>query len=686
MDTTMDFLIFLLKVSACLVLFYAFYMVALRKLTFFKFNRFYLLSSLLLSFVIPMLQFTIQREIAEDKNTTIPFIGTANEVAFEKIGQSVDAGNSLPLSTFNGLALLPYAYGLVAIGMLLIAIFRLLQLFIYTRGSQREKNGLKLVLKNKGFTNCSFFNYVFIAQDELSEGELAVLLQHEMVHAKQLHSIDKLLMMVIKAILWFNPILYFYDKVLEEAHEYEADETTSQSFGATGYVDLLLKLAVGNNEMPLTHNFVKSPIKQRIMMLLNAKSKRMKKLMYLMVLPLVLSLLWGFTIDIVNVSPNTSEENIFTLVLDAGHGGSQKGIETNGFAEKDLTLIMAKKIQALAEAKGIKVVTTRSGDQTISLKDRAKAQGTILISLHVNSEPVKLGGKRNGIEMFTPTIDQSGDKLSKANAIAGYLHQSMRNVKGINILDRPQQRSMALLNDSQLPGIILELGYLTNPSDFKFITNEQKQNELAASIVDGVIAYQKSAGFETLPKLINSSSLRVDIKNEVIYIKKGKMQIYGGILLADDLTFDQKNKTVTAQNASFTDKEGKVSTGDNFTFDFGKGTYQITTPSGNINPSDKKAMVPDLDNIGYTAKDSIRTNKLTGDIYLYGEAKVWKGDMVYEGANIIYNQQLQTLKVKHNASMYDKSSKMYTASDSIILDLKTSKGILHGVVVQKYTN
>ncbi|WP_316737715.1 LptA/OstA family protein [Pedobacter aquatilis] len=90
-----------------------------------------------------------------------------------------------------------------------------------------------------------------------------------------------------------------FDKALEQTHEYEADAAASQSFGNSAYANLLLRLAVLKNEMPLMHNFVKSPIKERIKMLFNSKSKDMKKLIYLLAVPIVFCLVWVFSIQIV---------------------------------------------------------------------------------------------------------------------------------------------------------------------------------------------------------------------------------------------------------------------------------------------------------------------------------------------------------------------------------------------------
>lgn len=226
----MEFLSYLLKVSCCLTLFFTFYLLILRKLTFFKFNRFYLLAALVLSFVIPQLQFTVEREVVAEPVTIATEVRAA-EQSTVTISNEISIENptiQVQEEPMDWLKLLPYIYGLVTLAILFIAILRLLQLLKHTNKFTEKVNGLKLVPKKKGFTNCSFFNYVFIDENNLTAAELAVLLRHEAVHAKQFHSLDKLLMMVAKTLLWFNPIIYLYDKALEDVHEFEADDITSQ--------------------------------------------------------------------------------------------------------------------------------------------------------------------------------------------------------------------------------------------------------------------------------------------------------------------------------------------------------------------------------------------------------------------------------------------------------------------------
>ncbi len=303
-------LMYLLKVSAGLVLFFAFYILFLRKLTFFRFNRMYLLLTLLLSFLIPTFNFTVERTVIVEQPAFQQdefIVPAAQEIAVAPVDSNVQL---IPAqSSFNWLTALPYIYFTLAIFTLSLALWRLTELIRYTKHGIKLANGLRLVAKDNGFTNCSFFNYVFVDQINLKPAELEVLLTHESVHANRLHSLDKLLMMLAKSVLWFNPVVYLWERSMEQVHEYEADELTSSTFGTHSYASLLLHLAVENKaQSALVHNFVKSPIKDRIKMLFNLKSNNMKKVIYLLVLPVVLVLVLGFTVNVVEI-PAVSKDN-----------------------------------------------------------------------------------------------------------------------------------------------------------------------------------------------------------------------------------------------------------------------------------------------------------------------------------------------------------------------------------------
>ena len=299
----MELISYLLKVSVCTVLFFAVYLVVLRRLTFFRINRFYLLTTLFLSFLIPVLSFTVKGTVIDIPAVHSLAAGLTDEIETLPI-QVVDQIAAMPVvsSSPTWYPLLTYLY-FGGVGFCLaIASWRAMILFRHLKNSKIRVNGLWIISKTAGFTNCSFFNCVFVDDENLTSSELRVIVAHEKVHAEQLHSIDKVLLIVAKALLWFNPMVYLFDRALAQAHEYEADEETSQCFGTPAYANLLLRLAAARNEMPLVHNFVENPLKERIKMLFKSKSNDMKKLMYLLALPIGMGLLWGFTIDGVEVS------------------------------------------------------------------------------------------------------------------------------------------------------------------------------------------------------------------------------------------------------------------------------------------------------------------------------------------------------------------------------------------------
>jgi hypothetical protein len=194
--------------------------------------------------------------------------------------------------------LLPLVYWLLAGAAFTMFSYQLALLIWHSRQTSERSGALKLVDKPKGFTDCSFFNYVFIDRNKSAEA-LQAMLQHESIHARKLHSLDKVLVSLFKCFLWFNPFIYLYDRAIEQVHEYEADDMVSASVGNAVYANLLLSLAVRSSSVPLTHSFVKNPVKERIKMLFINPSKNMKKLTYLTLVPAGLALVGLFGVQVV---------------------------------------------------------------------------------------------------------------------------------------------------------------------------------------------------------------------------------------------------------------------------------------------------------------------------------------------------------------------------------------------------
>lgn len=172
----------------------------------------------------------------------------------------------------------------------------------------------------------------------------------------------------------------------------------------------------------------------------------------------------------------------YLVILDAGHGGNDRGAEVEYAIEKQINLQVAFKLKALLEARGVSVVMTRQEDVYLSLEDRAACaneyDADLFISVHCNfyDENILVRG-------FEVYYYQNKQAKSFADAILNDLKSTgqfkTRNVKSA---------SYYVLKNTQMPAILLEMGFLTNEQDRQDLCNEDYQQALAETIADAVVA------------------------------------------------------------------------------------------------------------------------------------------------------------------------------------------------------
>jgi N-acetylmuramoyl-L-alanine amidase len=474
----LKFLIYLCEVCFSSFAFFLLYTFFMKKLAFFRLNRIYLISALLFSFLIPSLNIQLN-----EQQLSIPSPAKISDqvehiktLSFHPIVSDTQTAINLPDFLF-------YTYSLISLCLLVKRLIALFQLFRQTRVVSEDINGLKVIYKYSGFVNCSFFNYVFIDPTTLSREETEMLLQHELVHAKQWHSADKLFLLLCKTVLWFNPFIYLYDAALEQAHEFEADGAALKTAGIKTYAQLLIRLADGKKTHVFTHNFGKHPIKQRVYMLFTDRSKLWSLSAYVCIVPVVVGLLSVFSIKIVAAQPLS--DSAFTLILDAGHGGTDAGALAGTISEKQQALTFVKKIQSVAALKGLKVISTRNDDSNVTLKQRGNLKGDILLSVHHNTSA---NVNANGIEILS-----GNSPIAIRHAIiknlTSHLYQNLSVLRGIHTKNLFREVTGSyLLEKSEAPSVMLELGYLSNARDRSYITNQTNQNLLAEAIVNAVLA------------------------------------------------------------------------------------------------------------------------------------------------------------------------------------------------------
>eukprot|EP01132_Coremiostelium_polycephalum_P019094 gene19094-22722_t len=251
-------------ISTCLMVFYGSYMLFLKNLSFFKANRVYLLATLSLSFIIPLLKFERSPDLA-----VVPFFNgyiPAEQITSKALAP-ISLNNEVNTLSLSGLVFCLYL--LVAVLLLWRGLSKIHQITKFIYADFVRINGLKT---------------------GLTPENIQILLKHEEVHARQLHSLDKLIMVVCKALLWFNPIIYWYEMALEEVNEFEADAVTANVYSAGPYAGLLIELATKTQLNPVLHHFSRYSLKGRITMLCKTASTASLKWSYLTIVPLLICL------------------------------------------------------------------------------------------------------------------------------------------------------------------------------------------------------------------------------------------------------------------------------------------------------------------------------------------------------------------------------------------------------------
>jgi len=286
-----SFFFYLAQVSICLSVFYAFYFFFLRKDNFFQINRFYLLFTASLSFLIPLFQ--IESSVVQPL-TQATFLGLERDI------QNVIVIDDYA-STFSfeqilmSVYLLGFAFMFLKISVSLIYLFRLFKI----NEKQKNENGY-IVFTKKIQPVFSFLNIIFWSnKNTYSEEERKQIILHEQVHIRQKHSLDILFLEFINAVLWFNPFIYFYKKSLKITHEYIADEHLFQQQNfRLDYVSLLMKEAgkSNRNSLPVVHTFFNNQLKQRLIMIKNI-NKPSSKFKLLGCLPIIALLFASFGIQ-----------------------------------------------------------------------------------------------------------------------------------------------------------------------------------------------------------------------------------------------------------------------------------------------------------------------------------------------------------------------------------------------------
>ncbi|HPH18971.1 MAG TPA: TonB family protein [Haliscomenobacter sp.] len=302
---------YLLKVAICWLVFYVLYRLILEKTTFFRLNRAYLLITLLLGLVVPMVRISLGAPVdpTESTNWLPEVVVRANNL--------VNQPYTLPEITIQVPAsaawdVWPWLYwGGVAYCLLrfLVGLFQLYR--IYLRGNKQAMGKYTMVYSEEVKAPFSFMHCLFWPAELEDENlEREYMLRHEETHILQYHTLDVLFSEIIKAICWFNPLAYRYSQALRDVHEYLADAAVLQSANRKQYGHLLIRQSLSGPSIALVNHFSTSQLKKRIHMMMRKKTQGRAQLRYALSLPLLVAL--GFLFAQINIEaqvPTTSQNS-----------------------------------------------------------------------------------------------------------------------------------------------------------------------------------------------------------------------------------------------------------------------------------------------------------------------------------------------------------------------------------------
>ena len=434
------------KMIICSAVMSAYYLVFLRDKTFHHYNRFYLLSTVVLSLLLPLLKleyFTIETD-----SRILLLLNQFQQNTVENSTQSFDFWRV-------GIAILAFV-SLFLILKITIGLFRISKL--RKEFPKETLEGITFYNTNLQDAPFSFFKNLFWKNSILINSDLGKqILKHEMVHIEQKHSIDKLFIQIVQSVFWFNPIFYFIKKEINLIHEYLADHKAVKQSDTRAFAQMLLASNFSGNVLPATSPFLSSNLKKRLKMLTqkNTKYSYARKI-------LALPILFGVS---------------FAL------------------------LVNAKNIEIKKQNKAIEIAVQELKKDTVKEKDVQKLLETQQAKINKASEKIKKENEKIAtLSEQTRKKSEELQKIAKEKGADSYDYElKAKELENLgNEIDRIANSEAYQNNWKEFEFNFNEMEKFFNVEDFKnkFKLNEEKMKELekkfnSKEFKDKIIRIQK---------------------------------------------------------------------------------------------------------------------------------------------------------------------------------------------------
>lgn len=251
------------KVILCSGVMFLYYQLSLKDKTFHHYNRFYLLSAILISLLLPLIK--IEDFTIEVSNEVYLLLGKIQNFNTEK---NLNNGNLYFNIIFSALGLV----SLYLLGKLIYGIFKIQQ--FKTQFQKESFDGINFYRTDLNEAPFSYFKNLFWKNTITLDSDIGKqILKHEMVHIEQKHSFDRILIEVVTAVFWFNPFFHIIKREISLIHEYLADKKAVKHSDTKAFAQMLLASHFSGTQLPAASPFLSSNLKKRLKMLQKPKTK-----------------------------------------------------------------------------------------------------------------------------------------------------------------------------------------------------------------------------------------------------------------------------------------------------------------------------------------------------------------------------------------------------------------------------
>ena len=522
---------YLLKVTICSGILCGYYYLALRNKIFHRWNRFYLLASVTLSLIVPVMKINIFQSSVEDKGAVVKMLQTINNS--DEIIIEYNRHSGLQLSSEN---IISAIYLLITITFLLVFFLALYKIFALKRNYPGTKmKGISFISTDAKGTPFSFLNSIFWNNAiDIHSRQGQQIFNHEIAHVKERHSYDKIFMNIVLIFFWMNPFFWLMRKELSMIHEFIADKEALEDSDINAFAEMILQTVYPGQQFSITSNFFHSPLKRRLIMFTKNKNPKVSYVSRILVLPLAAIVFFAFTLKMKTIIPaNLYDGKKITVVIDAGHGGSDNGAIENNINEKDLNLAIAKDVKELNKNENLNIILSRSGDELLTPQDRIKFaeanKADLFVSIHMDAEDNK--NEHNGISIFIPKNDNA--YLNQSKLLGSSLIEAFKNNYKLQVPNdlKQSEHGIWVLKANQFPSVLIEPGFLTTQKDLEYLVNPKNQEIIAENILNGIEKYAE----QNLAANINTNNIIQDtvpassitkkstLPSNILYVLDGKI-------------------------------------------------------------------------------------------------------------------------------------------------------------------